>query len=122
MGRKKEITKDGRILKEEKRLKKIYRNIDKEKMNAVEGLIQRAAYMRIQLEDYERDINDNGYIEMFTQSERTDPYERERPVARLYNSTGKNYQTLIKQLTDLLPKDEPKKTDDGFEDFVSGRD
>ena len=39
-----------------------------------------------------------------------------------------NYQKIMKQLTDLLPKDDmpaAKKaavdTDDGFEDFVNGR-
>jgi len=35
---------------------------------------------------------------MFTQSEKTEPYERERPVARLYNTMNANYQKIIKQL------------------------
>ena len=120
---KKELTKDERIMKEEKRLKRIYKNINKDKKAIIDGLIQRAAYMRITLEDYEKDINEKGYIEMFTQSEKTDPYERERPVARLYNTMNKNYQNIIKQLTDLLPKDVAKvvEEDDGFNDFISGR-
>ena len=35
-----------------------------------------------------------------------------------------NYQKIIKQLDALLPKEEPKtrENDDGFDDFVSGRD
>jgi len=32
-----------------------------------------------------------------------------------------SYQKIIKQLTDLLPKDEPKPEDDGFDAFVGGR-
>ena len=57
--------------------------------------------MRVTLEDMEQDLDQNGYVEMFTQSERTDPYERERPVARLYNTMNKNYQSIMKQLSDF---------------------
>ena len=122
MAIKTELTKDERILKEEKRLRRIYRNIGKDNKAIIDGLIQRAAYMRITLEDWERDINDNGYFEMFTQSEKTEPYERERPVARLYNTMNKNYQSIINQLTDLVPEEPPKVVDDGFDAFVSERD
>lgn len=122
MARKKELTINKRIKKEERRLKKIYKDIDEDNKAIIDGLIQRAAYMRVTLEDWEKDIMENGYYEMFTQSEKTDPYERERPVARLYNTMNKNYQSLIKQLSDLVPKQEVKGKDDGFDSFVSGRD
>ena len=118
---KKELSKDERISKEEKRLRRIYKNIGKDQKAIIDGLIQRAAYMRITLEEWEKDIDENGYIEMFTQSEKTDPYERERPVARLYNTMNKNYQSIIKQLTDLVPKEEPKNEDDGFDEFVNSK-
>lgn len=121
MARKKELSKDERIKKEEKRLRKIYAEVDKDNKAIIDGLIQRAAYMRVTLEDWEKDINENGYYEMFTQSEKTDPYERERPVARLYNTMNKNYQSIIKQLSDLVPKQEVKKDDDGFDSFVAIR-
>lgn len=118
---KKELSKDDRIKQEERRLKRIYKSIDKDKKAIIDGLIQRAAYMRVALEDWEKDIMDNGYIEMFTQSEKTDPYERERPVARLYNTMNKNYQSIIKQLTDLVPKQVAKEEDDGFDAFVMSK-
>jgi hypothetical protein len=117
----KELTKKERISKEEKRLRQSYKNIAKDKMLIVDGLIIRSAYMRIALEDYEKDLDENGYVELFTQSDRLEPYERERPVARLYNTMNKNYQSIIKQLTDLLPKEAPKQESDGFEDFVNSR-
>lgn len=116
---KKVLSKADRIKKEEKRLRKIYANIPKDMMNLFDGLITRAAYMRITLEDYEKDLDDRGYIEMFTQSEKTDPYERERPVARLYNTMNKNYQSIIKQLSDLLQREVDMESDDGFEAFVN---
>jgi len=116
---KKEKTKDERILQEGRRLNRIYKDIDKDKKAIIDGLIKRAAYMRIALEDWEEDIIVNGYYEMFTQSDKTDPYERERPVARLYNTMNANYQKIIKQLSDLLPKEEIKEEDDGFDSFVN---
>jgi len=118
-----ELPEDKRIKKEIRRLRKIYKDIDKDNQAILEGLIQRAAYMRIILEDWEIDIMENGYYEMFTQSEKTDPYERERPVVRLYNTMNKNYQSIIKQLSDLVPKPDTKKEkDDGFDAFISERD
>lgn len=120
---KKETTKDERIKKEERRLKRIYKNIDKDNKAIIDGLIQRAAYMRITLEDWELDIVENGVTEMFTQSINTPPYERERPVARLYNTMNANYQKIIKQLSDLVPKEAPTKgvEDDGFDKFLAAR-
>lgn len=118
---KRELTKEQRSSKEEKRLRRIYKNIGPDQKAIIDGLIQRAAYMRITLEDYEKDLDQKGYVELFTQSDKTEPYERERPVARLYNSMNKNYQSIIKQLTDLVPKKESKPENDGFDDFVNGR-
>lgn len=123
MTKKKEETKQDRIDSEEKRLRKSYKDIPKENLTVTDGLIRRAAYMRVTLEDFERDLDDNGYVEMFCQSEKQDPYERERPAARLYNTMNKNYQSIIKQLNDLLPKQPIQtETDDGFDDFISKRD
>jgi hypothetical protein len=121
---KKETTKDERIKKEVRRLNRIYKNIDKDNKAIIEGLIRRAAYMRVTLEDWEEDIVKNGCTEMFTQSINTPPYERERPVARLYNTMNANYQKIIKQLSDLVPKEAPAKgvEDDGFTDFIAQRD
>jgi len=85
------------------------------------GLVKRAAWMKVQLEDMEKDLEQNGLTEMFTQSENAPPYERERPKARLYNSINKNYQTIMKQLADFLARSDTssKPPDDGFEDFCN---
>lgn len=118
-----DLERDKLILKEVRRLKSIYKDVPKQNKSIIEGLIKRAAYMLITLEEMERDLSDNGYVEYFSQSEKTEPYERERPVARLYNTMNKNYQSIIKQLSDLVPK--PEKIidkNDGFEEFVNGRD
>lgn len=96
-------TKARRIEEEDLRIREVLRDLTTDLLNLYDGLIRRAAYMRITLEDYESDLDKNGYVEQFTQSEKTDPYERERPVARLYNAMNKNYQSIMKQLSDKLP-------------------
>lgn len=111
------MEKTDRIKKEEKRLYTLYKDVQDNKKKVIDGLIQRAAYMRVTLEDYESDLDKNGYIESFTQSTKTAPYERERPVARLYNTMNKNYQSIVKMLADMLPKEDASLKDDGFDSF-----
>jgi hypothetical protein len=60
------------------------------------------------LDDAWKDICEKGDVELFSQSPDTDPYERQRPVAQLYNTRDKNYQTIIKQLCDRLPDGKDK--------------
>jgi hypothetical protein len=98
-----EKSKETRIAAENKRLRAIFLELPPDLIKIYDGLILRAAYMRIALEDYEQDLNENGYVEMFTQSEKLGQYERERPVARLYSTMNKNYQSIMKQLADKLP-------------------
>ena len=102
---------NARITEEECRLKKLFKDVDPRRKDTVQGLIQRAAFMRVSLEDLERDINQNGFTEEFSQGKQ-DPYLRERPVSKVYCTLNAGYQKIIKQLTDLLPKEEPQSGDD----------
>lgn len=106
------------IRREERRLHNIFSEIDEKKKSTVAGLIERAAFMRVKLQEMEKDLDLNGFTESFRQSEKQDPYDRERPIARTYATMNGNYQKIMKQLTDLLPKkvEEPKAGDD-FEMF-----
>ncbi|AVM24902.1 MULTISPECIES: hypothetical protein [Bacillus] len=123
MAKKKELTKEDRVKKEISRLKKVFKEMPKEAMAVAEGLIVEAAEMRVRLEDIRKDLDENGYDEWFSQSEDQIPYERERPQARRYIQMNKNYQSIMKQLGDYIPKPqkEVKTEDDGFEAFVNSR-
>lgn len=116
---------DKRIKKEENRLKKFFKSkgIDINENSAVQSLISRASFMKVSLEDLEQDLKENGWTEMFQQGEKQAPYERQRPTATTYTSLNTNYQKIIKQLTDLLPKSKPTENQtDTFEEFVYSRD
>lgn len=123
VAKRKEKTKEERIKSELARLNKIYKDIEENRKSTAQGLIERCAYMRISLEDFEKDLDKNGFTEKFRQGNQ-EPYDRKRPIAEIYNSMNTSYQKAIKQLSDLLPKynEIPTKDDDGFDDFVHNRD
>lgn len=112
------MKKSTRIKKENQRLRERYKDLPEDSLSIVDGLIDQAAFMRIELEDMRDDILEGGRIELFTQSEKTEPYERERPVVRQHAQMVRNYQNIIKQLDEKLPKEEVSSKDDGFESFA----
>ena len=114
----KEKTRDQRIAAERRRLSAIFAEIEVKRKNTVGGLIERAAFMRVSCEDLEAYLNEHGFTELFQQGDKQAPYMRERPEAKVYATMNSNYQKIIKQLTDLLPREEAeKKGGDAFESF-----
>jgi hypothetical protein len=116
-----ELTKDERVKKEITRFKRLLKDLSEDKIKVADGLIRRAAFMQVTLEDLEADINLYGTIESFSQTEGV-VYDRERPSTRIYNTTIKNYQAACKQLFDLLPDgDKSKNTSDELMLFLKGK-
>ena len=110
---------EKRISTEEQRLTEIYAAIEIKKKKTITGIIRRAAFMRISLEDLESELNIYGFTEYFSQGDQ-EPYQRERPIARIYSAMNSGYQKIIKQLTDLLPKDDAGEDEpDEFEMFCN---
>ena len=118
-----EKTKAERIKAEMRKLAKNYRDLPKARKSIADGLIQRAAFMRVELEDLEADLQEHGWTELFSQGNQ-EPYNRARPQGQTYNAVNANYQKIIKQLDSMLPKDDRPTgdPDDGFDAFVHGRD
>lgn len=112
-----------KVASEKKRLSALFKGIESKKKSTILGLIERAAYMRVSLQALEADLSRNGFTELFQQGKEK-PYMRQRPSATIYATMNTSYQKIIKQLTDMLPKEEQQKVieSDGFDDFISGRD
>lgn len=101
-----------------KRLSAIYENLLPKQKALAQGLIAQAARLRMQLNELNKDIHENGLTELFRQSDKVDPYVRTRPQADLFVKLDKNYQAIIRQLTDMLPpEDEP---DDDLANYRNG--
>lgn len=116
-------TKEERIRSEKNRLNRLFAGLPEKKKKLTAGLIERAAFMRVELEELEADLEENGWTEPFQQSEKMEPYDRARPQGQTYHTMNGSYQKIIRQLHDMLPTSEAtQEKDDGFEAFVDGRD
>lgn len=112
------------IIKLEKRkLAGIYNRLDKKMKKSVDSLVEEAAFMAASLHELRKIINEKGYTEEYQNGANQKGIKKCSEV-EIYNTMIKNYAAVVKQLTDLLPKDQDKAAvvSDGFEDFVNGRD
>ena len=96
---------------EVERLTEIYKGLPPKQFALAQGLIIQAARLRVRLDKLWTELEEKGETEWFTQSDKTDPYERERPASRTFTATDKSYQSIIKQLNDMLPADTEKAGD-----------
>lgn len=112
-----DLTKDDRIKKEILRIKKLLREIPEDRLKIVDGIIKRAAFMQVTLEDLEDDIKEHGTVENFSQA-RDIEYDRERPAVRIYNTLVKNYTGTMKQIFDMLPQNDGVKKKDQLLEFL----
>ena len=97
---------------EVERLTEIYKGLPPKQFALAQGLIIQAARLRVRLDKLWAELEEKGETEWFTQSDKTDPYERERPASRTFTATDKSYQSIIKQLNDMLPTE---SSDGGLE-------
>lgn len=109
---------DALVKKEKNRLNRLFKDVPKNKLKTAEGLIIQAARLRVLLDEMWIDITENGDVELFSQSEKQEPYERERPIAKLYNSRDQSYQRIIKQLTDLIPEEKMSGNSNDGSDLI----
>lgn len=114
------MEKEEKILKEVKRLENIFKNIKSEKKDTVKKLIQNAAFISCTLDDLQEQINENGTVSEYKNGENQFGTKKS-PEIEIYNTMIKNYSSIIKQLTDLLPKIENQIEDDGFDNFLNSR-
>lgn len=99
-------------LEEIGRLTEIYKGLPPKQFALAQGLIIQAARLRVRLDKLWAELEEKGETEWFTQSDKTDPYERERPASRTFTATDKSYQSIIKQLNDMIPAEDDDKEDD----------
>lgn len=115
-----DLSKEERIKQEIKKLNKIFSKIDMKTKKAVHSLIENAAFMSVTLEDLQKEIIRNGVVSEYQNGE-NQWGTKKSPEVEIYNTMIKNHMSIMKQLTDLLPKEEIKQEDDGFEEFVNNK-
>lgn len=117
-------SKDKIIKAEKRKLAGIYTRLDEKTKKSVGSLVDEAAFMAASLYELRKIIDEKGYTEEYQNGANQRGVKKCSEV-EIYNTMIKNYSAIVKQLTDLLPKEQAKSvqsTGDGFEDFVNGRD
>ena len=117
-----DMTKEEIISAEKRKLSGIYSRLESKTKKSVSSLIDNAAFMAASLYELQHDINAAGYTEEYHNGANQSGVKRSAKVD-IYIQLEKNYASVIKQLTDLLPKEDKikEKKDDGFDGFVNGR-
>lgn len=118
-----DLSKEKRISKEITRLKKLFKDMPKDTMNAVLALIRNAAFMTITLEDLQETINQAGAVSEYQNGE-NQWGTKKSPEVEIHIAMTKNLASVIKQLTDLIPesaKPVSKKEPDAFEKIQQRR-
>ncbi|MDE6182050.1 MAG: hypothetical protein K2F59_02440 [Eubacteriales bacterium] len=81
---------------------KIFENIEENKRYIVQNLIENAVFMAVELKKLQKIIRKNGCTETY-QNGNNQYGKKKSSEVEVYNSMIKNYSSVIKQLTDLLP-------------------
>ncbi len=121
----KEIKKKKAAVEAEiKRLEEICADFSDNQKQLAAGLIENIAFQRIELCRLRDFILRNGWTELFSQSEKQEPYSRIRPEADIFTKTLSLYAKNIKTLNEMSPKplENLRVQGDGFDAFVESRD
>lgn len=109
MATKKELTKEQKIKKEIARLKRVFKDLDKNKLQTVESLIKNAAFMAVSLEELQEIINAEGYVVEYQNGE-NQKGTKQSDAVKIHIAMTKNHAAIIKQLTDLVPPEKKKES------------
>lgn len=104
-----EKTKEQRIKQEITRLRGVYKELDENKKKIIFPLIQKAAFMHVELEELQKHLAENGFTEEYQNGENQHGRKRS-PEADVYIALTKNYTAINKQLTELAPAAKRKKS------------
>lgn len=106
--------KEKQSIKEEKikQFNKIFENVKGNERTLIDGLIEQACFVYVQLKELNEIIEKNGAVEKFKQGKQQ--FNREQPAMKSYNALIKNYNLLIKQLSEFLPPGNTITTEDEF--------
>lgn len=112
------MTKDQIIKAEKAKLNGIYSKLETKTKKSVSSLVDEAAFMAASLYELRMIINEKGYTEEYQNGENQKGTKKCSEV-EIYINLSKNYMSIMKQLTDLLPKEVVKENDDGFDEFLT---
>jgi hypothetical protein len=106
-----------RIEKEIRRIKKLFKVLDKDTLATLQSLVRNAAFMSVTLDDLQDAMNANGVISEYQNGE-NQWGTKKSPEVEIYNTMIKNHMAIMKQLVDILPERESNTKKDMLLDFL----
>lgn len=97
-----ELSKIERIDKEKRRLRRLFRDLEPNKLKTCQAIIDRVAFITISLEDLEEQLNETGWVEPYKNGENQKGLKK-AAAADAHISLTKNLNALMKQLLELVP-------------------
>lgn len=106
------VQKAKEVKTEKIRLKKIFNKerVGEQNVYAVNALIDRAAFLRVELDHIEETLRKEGVMDFFTQGLQT--MWREHPLSKVHVQYVKNYKDIITKLEAYGKQDESDKKSD----------
>ncbi|MCC0627744.1 hypothetical protein IC171_02355 [Clostridioides sp. ES-S-0171-01] len=111
-----QLEKEKKIKQEVSRLKKNYKDLEKEKIKILDGLVNEAAFLKISLEETREILTKEGLTEIFKQGKQE--FERERLQVKIYLNFMKLYSSVMKQLIDIIPNNIKQEEEDELIEFI----
>lgn len=102
-----------------RKLRGVFRNIEKNKKKVVDPLIDNAAFMAANMAVLQEHISKNGCVETYRNGANQEGRKKSAEV-EVYNTMIKNYNTTVRQLVELLPDGE-RKNDELLDFLGAGR-
>src|SRR5699024_2546011 len=93
-----------------KTLKETFEKMDNDKSKLALSLLDEAYFCGNTLNKLKEKVEKDGVVTEMCQGNYN--IDRENPALKSYNTTIKNYQALIKQITELLPNQNSNNGDD----------
>ena len=94
--------KEKKLRKETRRLKEVFSDLEPNKLQTVDALINRAAYITVTLQELEEQLNQDGWVEEYYNG-RNQSGLKKSAAADVHISLTKNLNAIMKQLLDLVP-------------------
>ena len=108
------MTKEAEYQKELMRMREIFKNVDPLKAELAEGLIEDAAWIRVQSAELKTLMVETGMIKIHPDYRQI---QKPTEAAKQYMKNVNSYAVIIKTLNGILQKDQLEEEDD-FEKFM----
>lgn len=106
------MTRQQNIQNEYERLKSLFSHIDETKIELVDELLKKAAYLKVELDNLQKDIDKNGVIQVSNKGN-----TRVNLAFKTYLQTVSIYQGIIKTLNSIFGST-IDDGDDEFDEFI----